>query len=154
MWTKQPIAPFPSWDGEDILFWSPKFSRNISLKNTNVQTFTPTILWDVHCTWMHRLLYFYLRLKHLFKHEENFEFFYYWWFTSKCLGGHRAPSLILYKSKLSEGICTFKKNTIVSNKNYFIGSLPPTAYVKMIDFWLIFAQSIPFFKVKFYLFWF
>ena len=28
-----------------------------------------------------------------------------------------------------------------------LGSLPATAYVKMIDLWLIFAQSIPFFEV-------
>ena len=27
------------------------------------------------------------------------------------------------------------------------GALPPTAYVKMIDVWLIFSQSIPFFEV-------
>ena len=27
------------------------------------------------------------------------------------------------------------------------GALPPTAYVKMVDVWLIFSQSIPFFEV-------
>ena len=27
------------------------------------------------------------------------------------------------------------------------GALPPTAYVKMIDIWLIFSQLIPFFEV-------
>ena len=28
-----------------------------------------------------------------------------------------------------------------------LGSLPPTAYVKMVDIWLIFSQSIPFVEV-------
>ena len=29
----------------------------------------------------------------------------------------------------------------------FLDSLPPTAYVKLIDIWLIFSQVIPFFEV-------
>ena len=33
----------------------------------------------------------------------------------------------------------------------YSGSLPPTAYVKMVDAWLLFAQSIPFVEVFIYL---
>ena len=29
-----------------------------------------------------------------------------------------------------------------------LGGLPPTAYVKMVDIWLIFAQMVPFFEVE------
>ena len=34
----------------------------------------------------------------------------------------------------------------------YIGSLPPTAYVKMVDAWLLFARSIPFVEVFIYLY--
>ena len=55
-----------------------------------------------------------------------------------------------FKSFFFEAVVTVNLTALLVLTTLFIsvsGSLPPTAYVKMIDLWLIFAQSIPFFEV-------
>ncbi|XP_023330915.1 glutamate-gated chloride channel alpha [Eurytemora carolleeae] len=55
-----------------------------------------------------------------------------------------------FKPFFFEALVTVNLTALLVLTTLFIsvsGSLPPTAYVKMIDIWLIFAQMIPFFEV-------
>ena len=55
-----------------------------------------------------------------------------------------------FKTFFFEAVVTVNLTALLVLTTLFIsvsGSLPPTAYVKMVDLWLIFAQMIPFFEV-------
>ena len=55
-----------------------------------------------------------------------------------------------FKSFFFEAVVTVNLTALLVLTTLFIsvsGSLPPTAYVKMIDIWLIFSQLIPFTQV-------
>ena len=55
-----------------------------------------------------------------------------------------------FKTFFFEAVVTVNLTALLVLTTHFIsvsGSLPPTAYVKMVDLWLIFAQMIPFFEV-------
>ena len=55
-----------------------------------------------------------------------------------------------FKIFFFEAVVTVNLTALLVLTTLFIsvsGSLPPTAYVKMVDLWLIFAQMIPFFEV-------
>ncbi|XP_023332214.1 glutamate-gated chloride channel alpha [Eurytemora carolleeae] len=55
-----------------------------------------------------------------------------------------------FKHFFFEAVVTVNLTALLVLTTLFIsvsGSLPPTAYVKLVDVWLIFAQSIPFFEV-------
>ena len=56
-----------------------------------------------------------------------------------------------FKPFFFEAVVTVNLTSLLVLTTLFISvskSLPPTAYVKMIDIWLIFAQLIPFAEVK------
>ena len=55
-----------------------------------------------------------------------------------------------WKPFFFEAVVTVNLTSLLVLTTLFIsvsGSLPPTAYVKMIDVWLIFAQMVPFLEV-------
>ena len=55
-----------------------------------------------------------------------------------------------FKTFFFEAVVTVNLTALLVLTTHFVsvsGSLPPTAYVKMVDLWLIFAQMIPFFEV-------
>ena len=55
-----------------------------------------------------------------------------------------------FKTFFFEAVVTVNLTALLVLTTLFIsvsGSLPATAYVKMVDLWLIFAQMIPFFEV-------
>jgi len=55
-----------------------------------------------------------------------------------------------FKTFFFEAVVTVNLTALLVLTTLFIsvsGALPPTAYVKMIDIWLIFAQIVPFFEV-------
>ncbi|XP_023343017.1 glutamate-gated chloride channel alpha [Eurytemora carolleeae] len=56
-----------------------------------------------------------------------------------------------FKPFFFEAVVTVNLTALLVLTTLFIsvsGGLPPTAYVKMVDVWLIFAQMIPFFEVS------
>ena len=56
-----------------------------------------------------------------------------------------------FKPFFFEAVVTVNLTSLLVLTTLFISvskSLPPTAYVKMVDIWLIFAQLIPFAEVK------
>ena len=55
-----------------------------------------------------------------------------------------------FKDFFFEAVVTVNLTSLLVLTNLFISvsqSLPPTAYVKMVDIWLIFAQMVPFVEV-------